>query len=129
MSRTTIVIVAVLAAALCAAVVLLVWRPFDDRPPIQTKALGVWQESTESLPVRLTLSAAGEDPATAGYWVTYPSMSDVPYPARLDGERILVLGTDGGDVRWIVRYDAGADALIVRSTGDGETYILRRVSK
>jgi hypothetical protein len=128
-SRTTIVIVAVLAAAACAAVVLLVWRPFDDRPPIQTKALGVWQESTESLPVRLTLSAAGGDPATAGYWVTYPSMSDVPYPGRLDGERILVMGANGGDARWVIRYDAGADALIVRSTGDGETYILRRVSK
>ena len=129
MSRTTIVIVAVVAAALCAAVVLLVWRPFDDRPPIQTMALGVWQESTESLPVRLTVSAAGGDPATAGYWVTYPSMSDVPFPARLDGERILVMGADGGDARWVVRYDAGADALILRSTGDGETHILRRVSK
>ena len=56
MSRTTIVIVAVVAAALCVAVVLLVWRPFDDGPPIQTKALGVWQESTESLPVRLTVT-------------------------------------------------------------------------
>ena len=97
MPRTTIVIVAVVAAALGAAGVLLVWRSLDDRPPIQTEALGVWQESTESLPVRLTVSAAGEDPATAGYWVTYPSMSDVPYPARLDGDRILVMGADGGD--------------------------------
>ena len=129
MSRTTIVIVAVVAAALCAAVVLLVWRPFDDGPPIQSKALGVWQESTESLPVRLTVSAAGEDPATAGYWVTYPSMSDVPYPARLDADRILVLDADGGDVRWVVRYDAGADALIVSSAAGGETHVLRRVSK
>ena len=129
MSRTTIVIVAVVAAALCVAVVLLVWRPFDDGPPIQTKALGIWQESTESLPVRLTVSAAGEDPATAGYWVTYPSMSDVPYPARLDGDRILVLDADGEDVRWVVRYDAGADALIVRGAGGGETHVLRRVSK
>ncbi len=129
MSRSTIVIVAVVAAALCAAIFLLVWRPFDDRPPIQNKALGVWQESKESLPVRLTVSAAGEDPATAGYWVTYLSMSNVPYPARLDGNRILVLDADGGDVRWVVRYDAGADALIVRTAGGGETYILRRVSQ
>ena len=49
MSRTTIVIVAVVAAALCVAVVLLVWRP-SRQAAIQTKALGVWRID-ESLPV------------------------------------------------------------------------------
>jgi hypothetical protein len=53
----------------------------------------------------------------------------VPYPARLDGDRILVLDADGEDTRWVVRYDAGADALIVRGAGGGETNVLRRVSK
>jgi hypothetical protein len=130
LSRTAIVIVAVVAAALCAAlIVLLVWRPFDDQPPIRTQALGVWQEETDSLPVRLTVSVAGEDGDASRYWITYPRMSDVPFPARLDGERILVRGTNDQDVLWVLRYDEGADALIVSSAGGGQTYILRRVSE
>jgi hypothetical protein len=129
-SRTTIVIVAVVAGALCAAlVVVLVWRPFDDQPPIQTQALGVWQEQTASLPVRLTVSARGEDGDAVRYWITYPSMSDVPFPGRLDGDSIVVRSTNDQDVLWAIRYDEGADALIVRSTGGEQTYILRRISE
>ena len=74
-------IVAVVAAALCAVlVVLLVWRPFDHRPPIETQALGVWQEATTSQPVRLTVSAAGDDSAATQYWVTYRPSSEGPFP-------------------------------------------------
>ena len=61
--------------------------------------------------------------------MTYPSVSDVPFPARLDGDKILVWGENTQDVRWVIRYDEGADALIVSPRGGGETHILRRVSK
>jgi hypothetical protein len=81
------------------------------------------------MPVRLTVSAAGEDAAATRYWVTYPSVSDVPFPARLDGDRILVWSENNQDVRWAIRYDEGADALIVSPGGGGVTHILRRVSK
>jgi hypothetical protein len=129
-SRTAVVIVAVVAAALCAVlVVLLVWRPLDGRPPIETAALGVWQEATASLPVRMTVSAADEGADPTQYWVTYSRMPDVPFPARLDGDRLLVWEEDTQDVRWVIRYDEGADVLIVSRTGGGETHILRRVSE
>jgi hypothetical protein len=126
------VVVIVAAAALVAAlVVLLVVRPFDSEPPIQARALGVWQESIDSLPVRMTVSS--KDGVGRGgdveYWVTAPRMSDTPFPARLSGETILVYDADGQDVLWSLIYDEGADALIVRQPGDGDTVILRRVSE
>jgi len=132
-SRTAVVIIVVVVVALAAAlVVLLVWRPFDDEPPIQARALGVWQESTESLPVRMTVSSRdGVESANDGaeYWVTYPRMSDAPFPARLSGESILVYDADGEDALLSLIYDEGADALIVTQSGGGDTVILRRVSE
>jgi hypothetical protein len=128
-SRTAVVIVAVVAAALCAAaIVLLVWRPFDDQPPIQTKALGVWQEATTANPVRMIVSA-GEDSGATRYWVTSPGTSDTPFPARLEGDRIVVWGENTEDVIWVLTYDPGADALLVVRPPTGERNILRRVSE
>lgn len=129
MSRTFTVILAVAVAAVLAAVALLVWRPFDDRPAIQTQAPGVWQEQTASQPVRLTVSTAGDDTDGTDYWVTFAGEPSVPLAARLDGERIVVLDADSGDARWVLVYDQGADALIVTPSDGGETNILRRVSK
>jgi hypothetical protein len=129
-SRTAIVIVAVVAAALCAVlVVLLVWRPFDERPPIETQALGVWQEATASQPVRVTVSAAGDDSAATQYWVIYEPSSEEAFPARLEGDRILVWDEDTKDVVWVITYDEGAEALLVTRPTTGERHVLRRVSK
>ena len=96
---------------------------------IETQALGVWQEATASQPVRMTVSAADQGADPAQYWVTYQGMSDVPFPARLDGDKILVWGENTQDVRWVISDDEGADVLIVSRAGGGETHILRRASK
>jgi hypothetical protein len=130
-SRTVVVIV-VAAAIVATLVVLLVWRPFAEDTSIRTRALGVWEESTSALPVRMTVSSkagveSGDDVAT--YWVTYPRMSDTPYPARLSGETILVYDEGEQDVLWSLIYDEGADALIVTQPDGGDTFILRRISE
>jgi hypothetical protein len=126
------VVIAVVAALVVALVVLLVWQPFDDGPSIETGALGVWQESTDDLPVRMTVSARdGVESGDGGpeYWVTHPQRSDAPFPARLDGEMILVFDADGQDVLYSIIYDDGADVLIVSQPGGGDTFILRRISE
>ena len=129
MSRTAAI--SVLAAVFVAALVaLLVWQPFGDDESIRTRALGAWQESAATLPVRMTISSkhgvAGGD---GEYWVTYPLMSDTPFPGRLDGDRILVFDSEQRDVLWSIAYDAGADALIVTQPGGGDSFILRRISE
>jgi hypothetical protein len=130
LSRTPGVILAVaIAAVLAAAIVLLVWRPFDDGPAIQTRSPGVWEEQTASQPMRLTVSTAGDEADGTDYWVQFAGEPGEPLPARLDGEQILVLDADTGDTRWVFVYDEGADALIVTARGGGETNVLRRVSK
>lgn len=131
MSRKAVVIIVVVAAIVIALVVLLAWRPFDDGASIETRALGVWQESTDDLPVRMTVSARDgvESDGPAEYWVTYPLMSDTPFPARQDGETILVFDADGEDALWSLVYDDGADVLIVSQPGGGDTFILRRISE
>lgn len=132
MSRTVVAIIVVVAAIVAVLVALLVWRPFAEDTSIRTRALGVWEESTSALPVRMTVSSRdGEDSedGAAAYWVTYPRMSDTPFPARLDGEQILVYDAEEQDVRWSIVYDEGADALIVSRRGGGDTFILRRISE
>jgi hypothetical protein len=125
-----VILIPILAAAFVAVAVIAgaVWRQADAGPPIQTKALGVWQEQTTSQPVRLTVSAADGQTGAARYWVTYAPTSSQPLPARLEGERILVGGEDPRDVRWVITYDEGADALLLASPSGSERHILRRVS-
>jgi hypothetical protein len=130
LSRVAAVIV--VAALVVAVVIIVVWRPFAEDDTIRTRALGVWQESTPDSPVRLTVSTRGgvaEADGEAEYWVTYPDVSDTPFPARLDGERIQVLDAERRDVLWSIVYDAGADALIVTQPGGGDSFILRRISE
>jgi hypothetical protein len=130
LSRTLVVILAVaIAAVLAAVIVLLVWRPFDDGPAIQTGAPGVWQEQTASQPMRLTVSTASDEADGTDYWVQFAGAPAEPLPARLDGEQILVLDADSRDTRWVFVYDEGADALIVTPRDGGETNVLRRVSR
>lgn len=130
MSRR-VVLIPILAAVLVggAVIAVAVWRQADAGPPIQTKALGVWQEQTTSQPVRLTVSAADGQTDVASYWVTYAPASATPLPARLEGDRILVWGEDAQDVRWVITYDEGADALLLTRPSGAERHILRRVSR
>jgi hypothetical protein len=115
-----VVCVAVLAAA--------IWRQAGGDSAIQTKALGVWEEQTEARPFRMTVSAAEEDSGETDFWVTYPRSFATPFPARLDGEKILVWGENTQAVVWEITYDAGADTLLVTRPSTGERHILRRVS-
>ena len=130
MSRRSWIVVVVVAVAVCVAAALLVWRPWDTAPPIQTEALGVWQEQTAVDPVRMTVSAG--DPAVDGtprYWVDLPASPDPPHPARLEGDAIVVSGESTGDVIWRITYDEGADVLLLTTPDGGGRHILRRVSR
>jgi hypothetical protein len=125
-----VVLIPILAAVVVGVAVIAgaVWRQADAGPPIQTKALGVWQEQTTSQPIRLTVSADGGDGGATRFWVDLSASPDPPHPARLEGERILVWGEDAQDVRWVITYDEGADALLLASPSGSERHILRRVS-
>jgi hypothetical protein len=130
LSRAAVIVV--VAALVAAVVVFVAWRPFAEDDTIRTRALGVWQESIDDQPAQLTVSsAAGEEGANGGadYWVTYPRMSDTPFPARLDGERIVVFEAEGQQALWSIVYDDGADTLIVTQPGGGDSFVLRRVSE
>jgi len=123
-------IVVVVAAAVCVAAALLVWRPWDTAPPIAASALGVWQEQTAADPVRMTVSAG--DPAADGttqYWVDLPISFKVPFPARLQGDSIVIWGENAEDVVWHITYDEGADVLLLTRPDGTQRHILRRVSR
>jgi hypothetical protein len=127
--RTRIAVVVVVAAAIVAAAVLLIWRPWETAPAIQTEALGVWQEQTAADPIRMTVSA--DDPAGDGtpqYWVDLPVSFKVPFPARLEGDSIVVWGENTQDIVWRITYDEGADVLLLTRPDGSERHILRRVS-
>ena len=129
MSRKVILIPVLAAVAVFIAVLATaVWRQADAGPPIQTKALGVWQEQTTLQPVRLTVSAGGGQADETTYWVTYSPTSAEPLPARLEGDRILVWGENPQDVRWVITFDEGADALLLARPDGSERHILRRVT-
>jgi hypothetical protein len=129
-SRHTWLILIVVVAGCVAAAVLLVSRPWDTGPAIEDAALGVWQEQTAADPVRMTVSA--DDPAGDGaprYWVDLPVSSEVPVPAQLDGDSIVVWGENPQDVVWRITYDEGADVLLLTRPDGSERHILRRVSR
>ena len=130
MPRRAAVVAIAAAVVVCIAVLgAAVWRQVDAGPPIQTEALGVWQERTEADPVRVTISSSGDDSGSTQFWVTYPRTSEKPFPAMLEGDTITVLGEDVKDVVWAITYDEGADALLVARPSTGERHILRRVSR
>ena len=130
MSRQGLIVLVVVAAAVCVAAALLLWRPWDTAPAIQTRAPGTWQEQTAADPVRMTVSVAepGAD-GTPRYWVDLPASPDPPHPARLDGDAILVADDAAQDVVWVITYDEGADVLLLTRPDGSQRHILRRVSR
>ena len=129
MSRRVVLLPLVAIVVACVVVLTAaIWRQADSGPAIQTKALGVWEEQTEADPFRMTVSAAPEGSGETDYHVTYPGAVATPFPARLDGDRILVWGENTQAVVWEITYDEGADTLLVTRPSTGERHILRRVS-
>jgi hypothetical protein len=87
----------------------------------------VWQEQTAADPVKMTVSAAGDD--TTRFWVDLPSSFTSPAPARLEGDSIVVLGENSQDVVWRIDYGDGADVLFLARPDGSERHVLRRVSR
>ena len=115
MPRRVILIPLVAVAVVCVAVLTAaIWRQADSGPAIATAALGVWQEQTAVDPVRMTVSAAEPDAGGAPrYWVDLPSSFKVPFPARLEGDALVIWGENAQDVVWRITYDEGADVLLL----------------
>jgi hypothetical protein len=95
---------------------------------IQTKAVGVWQETDSPQAYKLTIRL---DPSATGrvwYTVTYPRSFLVPFPASLDGDHLNIWGENAiSDLKWVVTYDKKADRLTVSRPGGSETHTLKRV--
>jgi hypothetical protein len=123
-------VAAIAAVAVCAAILLLVWRPWDTAPAIATMAPGVWQEQTAAQPVRMTVSRAdGGDDGAQDYWIDLPASSEAPARGRLDGDAIVVRADGSPEVVWRITYDAGADVLLLARPDGSERHILRRISR
>ena|SRR5665648_556356 len=60
--------------------------------PIETKAIGVWQETDSRQAYKLTVSRDPDATGRVWYTVTYPRSFLVPFPASLDGDQILIWG-------------------------------------
>jgi hypothetical protein len=128
--RRSWVVLIVVVAAVCVAVVVLVQRPWGGGPAIRSKALGVWQEQTAVDPVQMTVSSAdAADDGTPHYWVDLPASFQVPAPARLEGDVIVVLSGEPQEVVWRITYDEGADVLLLTRPDGSERHVLRRVSR
>jgi hypothetical protein len=127
-----VVLIPILAAAIVGVAVVAgaVWRQADAGPPIQTKALGVWQEQTASQPVRMTVSAGDvADDGAPRFWVDLPASPDPPLPARLEGDAIVVYKESDADIVWRITYDDGADVLLLTRPDGSQRHVLRRVSR
>jgi hypothetical protein len=129
-SRSAVAIAVAVAAVVCLAVLAAaIWRQASAGPPIETRALGVWQEQTALRPLRVTVSAAPQQAGATSYWVSGADSTSTPFSGRLDGDTIVVQGENAKDVAWIMTYDKGADALLITRPGTGERHVLRRVSR
>src|SRR5664280_1932704 len=107
---------------------------------IETRAVGVWQEtgpsptssptsSPASSPAyRLTIERALGGANGAGYSVTYTRTSKLAFPAVLAGDEIHVWGENTQDVVWVIDYNARTDTLLVTRPGGRDLHGLRRVS-
>ena len=137
--RILLIAVPVLIVAVLAAVVV-VPPLLKHSVAIETRAVGVWQETgsspsaspaaspTSSPPYRLTIERAPSGTNGAVYSVTYTRTSKVPFPAVLAGDEIHVWGENTKDVVWVIDYNARTDTLLVTRPGGRDLHGLRRVS-
>jgi hypothetical protein len=117
-----VLIVAVLAA------VVVVPPMFRHEPGIETRAVGVWQETGPSPRYRLTILRTPGAPNGAEFSVTYPRSFKVPFPAALVDDEIHIWGENTQNVVWVVNYNERTDTLLLTRPGGGDLHGLRRVS-
>ena len=131
LKKVLLIAVPVLIVAVMAAVVI-VPPLLSHSVAIETKALGVWQEtgsSPASSPAyRLTIERAPGSANGAGYSVTYARTSKLPFPAVLAGNEIRVWGENTQDVVWVIDYNARTDTLLVTRPGGRDLHGLRRIA-
>ena len=97
--------------------------------PIETKAIGVWQETHSRQAYKLTVSRDPDATGRVWYTVTYPRSFLVPFPASLDGDQILIWGENAiSDIVWVVTYDAKTDTLTLTRPQGSERHTLKRIS-
>lgn len=125
--KTLLVGIPVVVLVLVLAVVLP--PRFAHGSPIETKAVGAWQE-TDS-PEAYRLSIAPDPGRDYGVWytVTYPRSFKVPFPASLKDDTITIWGENTMSAPvWRVTYDEAGDTLTVTRPNGAETHTLERVS-
>jgi hypothetical protein len=125
--KVLLIAVPVLIVALLIAVVV-VPPLLNHSTTIETRAVGMWQETGPAPDYTLTIRRTADAPYGAEYSVTYPRSFKVPFPAALAGDEIHIWGEDDQDVVWVVNYKARTDTLLVTRPGGGELHGLRRVS-
>ena len=117
-----VLIVAALAA------VVVVPPMFRHEPGIETRAVGVWQETGPAPRYRLTILRTPNGEYGHDFSVSYPRSFKVPFPAALVGDEIHVWGENTKDIVWVINYNERTDTLILTRPGGGDLHGLRRVS-
>lgn len=121
-------LVAVPVVAILAAVAAIVVPPrLTHSSAIETKAVGVWQETDSSQAYKLVIHTNPGAPEDVAYTVTYPRSFKVPFPASLSGDEILIWGDGEGNVVWSMTYDEQTDTLTLTRPHGGESHTLKRV--
>ena len=127
LKKILLIAVPVLIVALLAAVII-VPSLLSQHVAIETRAVGVWQETGSPPAYRLTIERAPGGASGAGYSVTYTRASKAAFPAVLAGDEIHVWGENTKDVVWVIDYNARTDTLLVTRPGGRDLHGLRRVS-
>ncbi len=133
--KVLLIAIPVLIVALLAAVVIV--PPLLNRTvTIETRALGVWQETgasaapspSPSPAYRLTIIRTPGGAYGHDYSVTYTRSFKGAFPAVLAGDEIHVWGENTKDIVWVINYNARTDTLLVTRPGGRDLHGLRRVS-
>ena len=95
---------------------------------IETKAVGVWQETDSREAYKLVIHANPGAAEGIAYTMTYPRPFKLPFPASLSGNEILIWGENTDDIVWTVVYNEQTDTLAVRPPNGSETHTLKRIA-
>jgi len=95
---------------------------------IETKAVGVWQETDSREAYKLVIHANPGAAEGIAYTMTYPRPFKWPFPASLSGNEILIWGENTDDIVWTVVYNEQTDTLAVRPPNGSETHALKRIA-
>jgi len=95
---------------------------------IETKAVGVWQETDSREAYKLVIHANPGAAEGIAYTMTYPRSFKVPFPSSLSGDEIVIWGENTDDIVWTVVYNEQTDTLTVRRPNGSETHALKRIA-